>query len=405
MGTHCSDAVPPSFEVTRPVPRQGMQARAPAAPPRSPPLCLLGLAMALSLLHRLVAARHRVEIAFRVLERPCECRWLGRADQRRRGGAARGPPRGGRGRPLLRRRGALRWALSWHNFFFGAFEPGATVSLDKPPLDLWPQVLSVKLFGFGLARAEAARGARGTLAVPLLFAARAPRRSARAPALASALALAVLPIEVITARSDTMDAIMMALIVARAAAASCARCETGAEPAGCWRRRRRSARLQRQAARVLVRAAGARAVSPGSGCRGRRGARRGLLAARGRGRGVRRGGALLADARRSRSRRTQRPYAIGSTNGSAVERGVRLQRRRPAARQASSWKAPAAAITAAALSAGHPGAARPHPDHAARRRHACSRASARSPASGSASRCWRRCCSACRRSRCAGGRA
>ena len=33
--------------------------------------------------------------------------------------------------------------LSWHNFFFGAFEPGASVSIDKPPVDLWLQVASV----------------------------------------------------------------------------------------------------------------------------------------------------------------------------------------------------------------------------------------------------------------------
>ncbi len=39
-------------------------------------------------------------------------------------------------------------ALSWHNFFFGAFEPGGSVSIDKPPVDLWLQVLSVKLLGF-----------------------------------------------------------------------------------------------------------------------------------------------------------------------------------------------------------------------------------------------------------------
>ena len=38
--------------------------------------------------------------------------------------------------------------LSWHNFFFGAFEPGASVSIDKPPVDLWLQVASVKLLGF-----------------------------------------------------------------------------------------------------------------------------------------------------------------------------------------------------------------------------------------------------------------
>jgi 4-amino-4-deoxy-L-arabinose transferase-like glycosyltransferase len=27
--------------------------------------------------------------------------------------------------------------LSWHNFFYGAFEPGGTLSIDKPPIDLW----------------------------------------------------------------------------------------------------------------------------------------------------------------------------------------------------------------------------------------------------------------------------
>ena len=48
--------------------------------------------------------------------------------------------------------------LSWHNFFFGAFEPGASVSIDKPPVDLWLQVASVKLFGFSSTHAEAARG-------------------------------------------------------------------------------------------------------------------------------------------------------------------------------------------------------------------------------------------------------
>src|ERR1700751_411720 len=37
---------------------------------------------------------------------------------------------------------------SWHNFFFGAFEPGGSVSIDKPPVDLWLQVASVKLLGF-----------------------------------------------------------------------------------------------------------------------------------------------------------------------------------------------------------------------------------------------------------------
>src|SRR5580693_665395 len=102
--------------------------------------------------------------------------------------------------------------MSWHNFFFGAFEPGGSVSIDKPPVDLWLQVASVKLVGFSATSLKLPEALAGTLAVPLLFA--AVRRMWSAPAgLVAALALAVLPIEVITSRSDTMDGVMMMLIV------------------------------------------------------------------------------------------------------------------------------------------------------------------------------------------------
>ena len=103
-------------------------------------------------------------------------------------------------------------SLSWHNFFFGAFEPGGSVSIDKPPVDLWLQVASVKLFGYSSTTLKLPEALAGTVAVPLLWA--AVRRMWSAPAaIAAALAIAVLPIEVITSRSDTMDAVMMALIV------------------------------------------------------------------------------------------------------------------------------------------------------------------------------------------------
>jgi 4-amino-4-deoxy-L-arabinose transferase-like glycosyltransferase len=102
--------------------------------------------------------------------------------------------------------------LSWHNFFFGAFEPGGSVSIDKPPVDLWLQVASVKLVGFSATALKLPEALAGTLAVPLLFAAVRRMWSASA-GLAAALALAVLPVEVITSRSDTMDGVMMMLIV------------------------------------------------------------------------------------------------------------------------------------------------------------------------------------------------
>jgi len=102
--------------------------------------------------------------------------------------------------------------LSWHNFFFGAFEPGGSVSIDKPPVDLWLQVASVKLLGFSATTLKLPEALAGTAAVGLLFA--AVRRMWSTPAaLAAALALAVLPVEVITSRSDTMDAVMMMSIV------------------------------------------------------------------------------------------------------------------------------------------------------------------------------------------------
>jgi 4-amino-4-deoxy-L-arabinose transferase-like glycosyltransferase len=102
--------------------------------------------------------------------------------------------------------------ISWHNFFFGAYEPGGSVSIDKPPLDLWLQVASVKLLGWGSVSLKLPEALAGTVSVPLLYVA-VKRPFGVLAGLVAALALAVLPIEVITARSDTMDAVMMMLLV------------------------------------------------------------------------------------------------------------------------------------------------------------------------------------------------
>ena len=103
-------------------------------------------------------------------------------------------------------------SLSLHNFFFGAMEPGGSVSIDKPPIDLWLQVLSTKLVGFSATGLLLPEALAGSVAVPLLYAAVRRIWDVRA-GLAAASVLAFLPIEVITSRSDTMDAVMMALIV------------------------------------------------------------------------------------------------------------------------------------------------------------------------------------------------
>jgi 4-amino-4-deoxy-L-arabinose transferase-like glycosyltransferase len=103
-------------------------------------------------------------------------------------------------------------SLSWHNLFFGAFDPAGVLSVDKPPLDLWLQVLSVKLFGWSSAALKYPEALCGTLSVPLLY--DAVRRAVGRPAgLGAAMALAVLPESVLTSRSDTMDSVMMLFVI------------------------------------------------------------------------------------------------------------------------------------------------------------------------------------------------
>jgi 4-amino-4-deoxy-L-arabinose transferase-like glycosyltransferase len=103
--------------------------------------------------------------------------------------------------------------LSWHNFFFGALDPSGKLGIDKPPIDLWMQVLSTKLLGFTRTALALPEALGGTAAVALLYAAVTRACGRRAGGLA-ALALAVMPIAVLTSRSDTMDSVMSALLVA-----------------------------------------------------------------------------------------------------------------------------------------------------------------------------------------------
>jgi len=104
-------------------------------------------------------------------------------------------------------------ATSWHDFFFGAWEPSGTVSVDKPPVDLWLQVAATSVLGFGLVGLHLPEALGGVAACGLLFGA-LRRPFGLAPALLAAFALAILPVSVLTSRSDTMDSVLAALEVA-----------------------------------------------------------------------------------------------------------------------------------------------------------------------------------------------
>lgn len=93
---------------------------------------------------------------------------------------------------------------SWHNFFFASFEPGGSVTVDKPPLGFWMQCLSALIFGvngFALALPQALAGVGSVLL--LFFLLRKPFGDL--PALLGALVLAVTPVAISAERNNTID--------------------------------------------------------------------------------------------------------------------------------------------------------------------------------------------------------
>jgi 4-amino-4-deoxy-L-arabinose transferase-like glycosyltransferase len=108
---------------------------------------------------------------------------------------------------------AIRSMLdSWHNFFFVSFDPGGFVSIDKPPPGFWLQTASAKIFGFTPFSIFLPQALAGVLAVLLLY--YLVRRHFGAVAgLLTALAPAISPISVLTNRNNTIDSILVLVML------------------------------------------------------------------------------------------------------------------------------------------------------------------------------------------------
>ncbi|GAA3438465.1 ArnT family glycosyltransferase [Kutzneria kofuensis] len=101
------------------------------------------------------------------------------------------------------------------NFVFGSYDPAGVVTVDKPPLGLWPQVVSVWIFGWHAWALALPQAVEGVAAVFLLH--RTVRRWAgENVALISAAALALTPITVAIDRVNNPDAALTLLCVAAA---------------------------------------------------------------------------------------------------------------------------------------------------------------------------------------------
>lgn len=93
---------------------------------------------------------------------------------------------------------------SFHNFFFVSFDPSGMVSVDKPPLGLWTQAISVLIFGYhgwAMLLPQALAGTASSFMIYILTA----KHFGRPAGLLSSLIFALTPVVVVASRNNTMD--------------------------------------------------------------------------------------------------------------------------------------------------------------------------------------------------------
>ena len=110
--------------------------------------------------------------------------------------------------------GVRSMMTGWRYFLYHSFDPAGFVSVDKPPVALWIQVASVKLFGFHGLSVLLPQVVEGVAAVWILH--RLVQRRFGAPAgLLAALFLALTPVSVAVDRSsNTESCLILTLLLA-----------------------------------------------------------------------------------------------------------------------------------------------------------------------------------------------
>src|SRR3954470_7792749 len=104
-------------------------------------------------------------------------------------------------------------ASSWHNFLYGSFDASGVMTVDKPPLALWVQTLSVKAFGFNSLAILVPQALMGIGSVALLYDL-TRRRFGRVAGGVAGLVLALTPMTVAISRHNNPDALLVLCSVA-----------------------------------------------------------------------------------------------------------------------------------------------------------------------------------------------
>src|SRR5689334_24093881 len=110
--------------------------------------------------------------------------------------------------------GAVRsMASSWHAFLYGSLDSTGLMTVDKPPLALWVQALSVRIFGFHSLSVLVPQALMGVASVGLLYDL-VRRMFGRFAGFVAGFALAVTPMMVAVSRHNNPDALLVLCCVA-----------------------------------------------------------------------------------------------------------------------------------------------------------------------------------------------
>jgi 4-amino-4-deoxy-L-arabinose transferase-like glycosyltransferase len=104
-------------------------------------------------------------------------------------------------------------STSWHDFLYASFDKGGLMTVDKPPLALWVQALSVRVFGFHSLSVLVPQALMGVASVGLVYDL-TRRRWGRPAGFAAGLVLALTPIAVAISRHNNPDALLVLCCVA-----------------------------------------------------------------------------------------------------------------------------------------------------------------------------------------------
>jgi 4-amino-4-deoxy-L-arabinose transferase-like glycosyltransferase len=102
--------------------------------------------------------------------------------------------------------------LNWHNFFFASFDPGGFISVDKPPVALWLQVIFVKVFGFHTWSIMLPEALAALASVAILFYL-INRSFGFIAGITAALVLACTPIFIAASHSNNPDALLVLVLI------------------------------------------------------------------------------------------------------------------------------------------------------------------------------------------------